>query len=149
VLFPVSANPGVNVEDEVVEVCDVLASGAEVKVLTTVVTGCGDPLLVTVMTEGLGVCDWAIVVWAGVLLVLDAGVDDFDVVSVEEGVLEDSSTEVEVEVDNGGPVVVDTVVASVLAGDGVEVEGGGVSVDVAEISSVVLVEFDILKMRLY
>jgi hypothetical protein len=77
-----------------------------------------------------------------VLLVLDAGVDDFEVAVV--GVLEDI-TVVEVEVDNEGTVVVETVVESV--GGGVEV-GGGASVDVGGMSSVVLVEFDIVKMRL-
>jgi len=82
-----------------------------------------------------------------VLLVLDVDVED---AVVEEGVLEDSTTTVvEVDVDDEGMVVVETVVESVLVGDGVEVEGGGASVDVVGISSVVLVEFDIVKMRSY
>ena len=76
------------------------------------------------------------------LLVLDAGVDDFEVAVV--GVLEDI-TVVEVEVVNEGTVVVETVVESV--GGGVEV-GGCASVDVGGMSSVVLVEFDIVKTRL-
>jgi hypothetical protein len=147
VLFPVSANPGVDDEAELDTICDELTSGPEVNVRTTVVTDCEDPALVTVTTEVPRVCDEAVVVWAGVLLVLDAVVEDFEVSVVEE-VLEDSTTEVEVEVEVGGPVV-ETVVESVLAGDGVVVEGGGVSVDVAGISSVVLVEFDIVKMRSY
>ena len=137
-LFPVSANPGVDDEAELDTVCDELVSGVEVNVCTTVVTGCDDPPPVTVTTEGLGVCDWTPVVWAGVLLVLDAGVDDFE---VSVGVLEVSTTVAEVEVDNGGTVA-ETVVESVLAGD-------GASVDVAGISSVILVVFDIVKMRLY
>ena len=61
VLFPVSDNPGVDDEAELDEVCKELASGAEVNVRTTVVTGCRGPPLVTVTTEGLGVCDWAAV----------------------------------------------------------------------------------------
>lgn len=83
-------------------------------------------------------------------LVLDAGVDDFEVADVEGVVLEVVTTEINVEVDIGGrgTVVVETVVESVLAGVGVVVEGGGAAVDVGS-SSVVLVEFDIVKMRSY
>jgi hypothetical protein len=84
----------------------------------------------------------------GVLLVLDAGVDGVEV-SVVKGVVEDSTTVAEVGVDNGGTVVVETAVESVLAGDGVEVEEGGADVDVVVGSSVVLVVFDIVKMRTY
>ena len=40
VLFPVSANPGVDVDDEADEGWDVFASAAEVNVFTTVVAGC-------------------------------------------------------------------------------------------------------------
>ena len=58
-------------------------------------------------------------------LVLDAGVDDFEVVDVEGGVLEVVNTEIEVDVDIGGAVVVETVDPSVLAGGGVELEGDG------------------------
>jgi hypothetical protein len=61
VLFPISANPGVGVAAELDEICNELASGAEVNVRTTVVTGWADPPLVTVITEGLGVCGWAAV----------------------------------------------------------------------------------------
>lgn len=148
-LFPVSANPGVDDEAELDTVCDELVSGGEVNVRTTVVTDCEDPALVIVITEVSGICDWVVVVWAGVLLVLDVVVEDFEVSVVEGEVLEDSTTEVEVEEDKGETVVAEAVVESVLAGDDIVVEGGGVSVDVAGISSVVLVEFDIVKMRSY
>jgi hypothetical protein len=88
-------------------------------------------------------------VGVGVLLALDAGVDGVEV-SVVKGVVEDSTTiGGEVGVDNGGTVVIKTAVESVLAGDGVEVEEGGADVDVVGRSSVVLVVFDIVKMRTY
>jgi hypothetical protein len=145
VLFPILTNAGVD-EAELDPVCDEISSGVEVNVCTTVVIDCADPPLVTVTTEGLGVCDWTTVVWAGVLLVLGAGADDFEVSAVEGGVLEDSTTDVGVEVDTEETVVVEAVVEPVPAGDDVVVEGGGASVDVG-ISSVV--EFDIVKMRSY
>jgi hypothetical protein len=99
-----------------------------------------------IVTTGGAWVDWGAVDSAGVELVLGAGVDDTEVDDVE-GVLEVTIV-VEVEVDKGGAVVVETVVASVLAEGGVEVEGGGAPVDVGR-SSVVLVEFDIVKMRSY
>ena len=85
---------------------------------------------------------------AGVLLVPDAGIGGVEV-SVVKGVVEDSTTLGEVVVDNGGTMVDETAVESVLAGDGVEVEEGGADVDVVGGSSVVLVVFDIVKMRTY
>ena len=60
-LFPISANPGVDVAAELDEICNELASGAEVNVRTTVVTGPADPPLVTVITEGLSVSGWVAV----------------------------------------------------------------------------------------
>jgi hypothetical protein len=84
----------------------------------------------------------------GVLLVLDTDVDGVEV-SVVKGVVEDSTTVVEVGEDNGGTVAVETAVESVLVGDGFEVEEGGADVDVVGISSFVFVVFDIVKMRTY
>ena len=103
-----------------------------------------------IVTTGGAWVDWGVVDSVGVELVLGVGVgvDDTGVDDVEGGVLEVCTIVVEVEVDKGGAVVVEAVVASVLAEGGVEVEGGGVPVDVGR-SSVVLVEFDIVKMRSY
>lgn len=101
-----------------------------------------------IVTTGGAWVDWEAVDSAGAELVLGTGVDDTEVDDVEGGVLEVSNIVVEVEVDKGGAVVVETVVASVLAEGDVEVEGGGAPVDVGR-SSVVLVEFDIVKMRSY
>jgi len=102
-----------------------------------------------IVTTGGAWVDWGVVDSVGVELVLGVGVDDTEVDDVEGGgVLEVCTIVVEVEVDKGGAVVVEAVVASVLVEGGVEVEGGGVPVDVGR-SSVVLVEFDIVKMRSY
>lgn len=107
-------------------------------------TGCTDPPLVTVITDGLGDGDAEVVGGVVVVELLDGDVDECEVV-VEEEV-----GGIDIDVDVGlvkGPLVVVTVVDSLLAGDGVEVEGGA-SVDVGR-SGVVLVELDIVKMRSY
>jgi hypothetical protein len=99
---------------------------------------------VIVTTEGVGVCGGGVVVGVDDVKVLEGGVVEWEVVVVEEEVGRD--IDVEVAVVRG--VVDVTVDDGLLAGDGVVVEGGGVSEDVAG-SGVVLVLFDIVKMRPY
>jgi hypothetical protein len=102
-----------------------------------------DPLLVTVITEGVGDCNGGVVMGVDVEL-LDGGVVECVAVVVEE-VVGGRTIDDEVEVVRG--VVVVTVV-EVLTVDGVDVEGV-VGVAVSDVVLVVSVVFDIVKMPSY